>query len=84
MWYHPIEEVVCFITGLSRRGVYFPHFPIVYPGVVGETQLAYVQRYISPNITLASKFHVKGGHLQISAFEREGFRCMCYMLSSLS
>jgi hypothetical protein len=26
MWYHPMEKDVYFITGCSRRGVYFPHF----------------------------------------------------------
>jgi hypothetical protein len=42
MGYHPIEEDVYFITGFSRRGVYFPHFPTLPPSVAGETQLAYV------------------------------------------
>jgi hypothetical protein len=46
LWYHPTEEDVYFITGLSRRGEYFPHFPVLPPGVAGETQLAYVQRYV--------------------------------------
>jgi hypothetical protein len=84
MWYHPMEEDVYFIIGLSRRGVYFPHFPALPLGVAGETQLAYVQRYVSPDITSASEFQVKGGQLQIGAFEREDVRCLCYMLSSLS
>jgi hypothetical protein len=50
MWYHPMEEDVYFITGFSRRGVYFIHFPTLSLGVVGETQLAYVQRYVGLDI----------------------------------
>jgi hypothetical protein len=40
--YHPMEEDFYFIIGLSRRGEYFPHFPMLLLDVVGETRLAYV------------------------------------------
>jgi hypothetical protein len=43
LWYHPIEEDVYFITGLSRRGEYFHHFPALPPSVVRKAQLAYAR-----------------------------------------
>jgi hypothetical protein len=61
LWYHPMEEDVYFITELSRRGEYFPHFPALLPDVAGETQLAYVQRYVGTHVHSASKFQVHGG-----------------------
>lgn len=46
MWYRPSEEDIYFITGLSRRGEYFPKFPNVPHGVVVEIQLVYPQIYV--------------------------------------
>jgi hypothetical protein len=46
MWYHPTEEDVYFIIGLSRRGVYLPHFPALSIDAVGETQLL-MYKYMS-------------------------------------
>jgi hypothetical protein len=63
MWYHPVTEDVYFITGLARRGVYFPHFPTLLTGVTGNTQVAYVQRFVNPDITSALEFQFKGGQL---------------------
>ena len=45
-WYHPIEEHIYFITGLSRRGKYFPQFLDVPIGYALGSQLEYSQRYI--------------------------------------
>jgi hypothetical protein len=42
-WYHPTEEDIYFITGLSRRGEDFPQFPDVPVGVSTESQLMYSQ-----------------------------------------
>jgi hypothetical protein len=42
-WYHPTEEDIYFITGLSRRGEDFPQFPDVPVGVAAESQLMYSQ-----------------------------------------
>jgi hypothetical protein len=57
--------------GCLGGGYIFPISLCYLLGAARETQLAYVQRYVSPNITSASEFQVKGGQLRISAFERE-------------
>jgi hypothetical protein len=36
-WYHPTKEDGYFITGLSRMGVCFTHFPVLPPGAAGDT-----------------------------------------------
>jgi hypothetical protein len=79
-----MEEDVYFITGLSRRGEVWPQFPDLPPGVAGETQLAYVQRYVSPNILSTLGFQVPGGQMQMSSFHREEVRCMCLIIMTLS
>jgi hypothetical protein len=84
MWYHPTEEDVYFITRLSSRRVYFPHFLALLLDVAGATQFAYVQRYVSSHIPSILEFQVCGGQLRIGAFQREDVRFLCYMLSSLS
>jgi hypothetical protein len=40
-WYHPTEEDMYFITGISRRGEDFPQFLDVPVGVAIESQLMY-------------------------------------------
>jgi hypothetical protein len=40
-WYHPTEEDIYFITGLSKRGEDFPQFLDVRVGVSTERQLMY-------------------------------------------
>jgi hypothetical protein len=35
---------------LRGGGSYFQNFPMLLPGVTGDTQLAYVQRYIGPHV----------------------------------
>jgi hypothetical protein len=83
-WYHPTEEDVYFIIGLSRRGMYFPHFPALPPDVAKEAHMEYVQRYVSSYILSALEFQVHGGQLWIGAFHRQDVRCMCHTISSLS
>jgi hypothetical protein len=60
-----MEEDVYFITGLSRRGEDFPQFPELPHGVAGETQLAYVQRYVHLEVHSSLEFQVHGGQLWI-------------------
>jgi len=84
MWYHPTEDDVYFIIMLSRRDVYFPHFPMLPPGVVGKTHLEYVQRYVNLYIILPLEFQVCGGQLYIGSFQRHDIRCLSHILSSLS
>jgi hypothetical protein len=65
MGYHPIEEDVYFITGFSRRGVYFPHFPMLYLGVVGEIcQSTYYFGFRAPGLwwPIFDRFISKIGH----------------------
>jgi hypothetical protein len=56
MWYHTMEEDVYFITMFSRRGICFPHIPMLLPDATEETHLAYVQRYYNLDITSTSEF----------------------------
>jgi hypothetical protein len=42
-WYHPTEEDIYFITGISRRGEDFPQILDVLVGVFAESQLMYSQ-----------------------------------------
>jgi hypothetical protein len=42
LWYHPTEEDVYFMTGLSRMGEDFPQFPELQHGIAGEIHFAYV------------------------------------------
>jgi hypothetical protein len=60
-WYHPTEEDIYFITGLSRRGEDFPQFHDVPMGVAAESQLSYSQRYIMHDITSPDYFQVASG-----------------------
>jgi hypothetical protein len=83
LWYHHTKEDVYFIIGLSIRGWYLPHFSALPPGVAGETQLEYMQIYLSMGILSAFEFQVRGGHLRIGAFQRQDSRFMCHMLSLL-
>jgi hypothetical protein len=48
LFYHPTEEDVYFINGLYRRGKALPQFLEILHGVVGDTQLEYVQIYFHP------------------------------------
>jgi hypothetical protein len=50
LWYHPMEEDIYFVTRLSRRGAYMPHFPTLPSSFVGETDLEYVQIYVSLHV----------------------------------
>jgi hypothetical protein len=83
LWYHPMEEDVYFITGLSRRGEDWPQFPDLPPGVAGETQLAYVQRYVIRHSFL---FGIPGSwwSMWICSFHREEVRCLCLIIWTLS
>ena len=69
-WYTPTEEDIYFITGLSRRGVYFPSFPDMPAGCVEGSQLVYSQRYIAAHVLSPSDFQVPGGQLRVRAFGR--------------
>jgi hypothetical protein len=60
-WYHPTEEDIYFIIGLSRRGEDFPHFPYVLVGVLAEIQLMYYQKYIGVDVLSLVYFQVSGG-----------------------
>jgi hypothetical protein len=53
-------------------------------GVAGETQLAYVQRYVSSNILSTSRFQVSGGHMRMSLFHKEDVKSLCFIIISLS
>lgn len=59
--YYPTKEDKYFIIGLSRRGEDWPQFPKLSIGVEVETQLIYVQRYVSPYILEPKDFQVVGG-----------------------
>jgi hypothetical protein len=83
-WYHPTEEDIYFITGLSRRGEDFPQFLDVPVGVAAESQLAYSQRYIARDIPSPGDFQVAGGQLQITSFGAEDVRCLSLLLSTIS
>ena len=56
LWYHTKEEDVYFIIGLSMKGDVWPQFLDLLHGFVGETKLAYVQIYVSPNVLFALGF----------------------------
>ena len=67
----PTEEDIYFITGLSRRGVYFPSFPEVLAGFLVGIQLVYCQRYIGASLLSPADFQVAGDQLRIGAFGSE-------------
>jgi hypothetical protein len=79
-----MEEDIYFITGLSRRGEVWPQFLDLLPGIAGESQLAYVQRYVQFGHCFTSRFQVVGGQIQIDSFGAEEVKCMSLILSTLS
>jgi hypothetical protein len=49
-WYHPSEEDIFFIIGLSKREEDFPQFLDVPVGVSVDSKLMYSQRYIGVEV----------------------------------
>ena len=68
MWYLPTKEDFYFITGLFKRRKDFPYFLNMLSNVVGESQLAFVHRYVSVDIIDPSNYHVYGVHLRLHFF----------------
>jgi hypothetical protein len=75
-----MEEDFYFITRLSWREDPFTHFLSLSHGVVGDTQLEYVQIYVDMEVHSSSEFLVHDAQLWISSFGREDVRCMCLIL----
>ena len=44
------------ISGLFKRGEYFPQFPDVPYGVVNDIQIVYTLRYFGPHVVHPSAF----------------------------
>ena len=83
-WYHPTEEDVYFITGLSRRGEDFTQFSDISVGVVTESQLMYSQRYIGVEVLSPTDFQVSGGQLKIASFDAEEVRCLSLLVTTIA
>jgi hypothetical protein len=57
----PICDII--ITGFYRRGEDLPQFHEILHSVVGEIELAYVQKHCHLNIHSSSELQVPGGQL---------------------
>jgi hypothetical protein len=83
-WYHPTEEDIYFIIGLSRRGDDFPQFPYLLVGVVVESHLMYSQRYIGFGVLSPTNCQVFGGQLKIASFGAEEVRFLSLLVTNIS
>jgi hypothetical protein len=83
-WYHPTKEDIYFITGLSRRGEYFPQFPYVPVGVSPKSQVMYSQRYIGVDLHSPTNFQVYGEQLQITSFGAEEVRFLSLLVMTIT
>jgi hypothetical protein len=83
-WYHPTEEDMYFITGLSGEGRIFPSSLMSQVGVATEIQLMYSQRYIGVDVLSPTDFQVSGGQLWITSFSAEEVRCLSLLVTTIA
>lgn len=82
--FHATEEDIYFITRLSRRGEDFPYFSNVPRGDLAASHLAYIERFISVDVTSPSEFQVACGQLWIYSFGVEDFKCLSYLVTTMT
>lgn len=72
------------ITRFSRRGKDFPQFPSLPLSIVGESQLIYVQRYVSDEAINLVNFEVVGGQLHVISSTTKEVRFLLLMVMTVA